>query len=283
MTKESAIRIFVVLTALVMAPHCLAQERNLVRVKGDSDSISMIEQLSQSFMRLRPDTNIVFSIGNSKDALHLLESGDTEVAVVEDEISQKEIEKASTKGRKLVTRKIGFMDIMMIVNRSNPVDELTLKQIADMYAGRITNWKDLGGADIPITCYLPSLPNSSTVDWWKSTFLAGKSLSDGTAIGLSWNGIAYLVASPKSGKPGAIAFIRSCDLDRLALKGDAGMLKVLRIRKDPQAIAVLPSLDVHGRTNYPILRPLYAYYDANSKSRLPEEFIHFLAGAAGAL
>ena len=269
MTKESAIRLFVVLTALVMAPHSLAKEANSVRVHGDSDSISMVEPLSRSFMQLRPDTAIVFAIGNSKASLHLVLSGGADVAVVEDEISQKEIEDASKEGRKLVAREIGCMDIMIIVNRSNPVDELTVKQIADMYIGRITNWKDVGGADIPIACYVPLLPNSATVQWWKSTFLGGESLSGGTALGVSWNGLAYLVGSPKSGKPGAIAFIRSSDLHRLALKGDAGMLKVLRIQKHPQAVGVLPSLDVHGRTNYPIQRPLFAYYDENSKSSLP--------------
>jgi phosphate transport system substrate-binding protein len=282
MTKESAIRLFVVLTALVVAPHSFANEANPVKIFGDSDTISMVEQLSRNFMQLRPDTTINFSIGNSTDSLRFVESGGADVAVVEDEVSQKELENASTKGRKLVSREIGCMDIMIIVNRSNLVDELTVEQIADMYIGRITNWKDVGGANIPIICYLPSLPNSSTVQWWKSTFLQGASVSGGTAFGLSWNGLAYLVGSPKSGKPGAIGFIRSCDLDRLAVKGDAGMLKVLRIRKGPQAVAVLPSLDVHGRTNYPIQRPLYAYYDGNAKSGLPEEFVRFLAGAAGA-
>lgn len=282
MTKESAIRLFVVLTALITAPHGLAKEANVVRVNGDSDSISMVEPLSQSFMQLRPDMTIVFAIGSSKAGLHLVESGDAEVAVVGDEASKKEIADASTKGRKLVAREIGWMDIMVIVNRSNPVDELTVKQVADIYTGRITNWKAVGGADIPIICYLPLLPHSATVQWWKSTFLGGESLSGGMAPGLSWNGIAYLVGSPKSGKPGAIAFIRSSDLNRLAQKGDAGMLKVLRIRKNPQAVAVLPSLDVHGRTDYPIQRPLYAYYDENSKSSLPAEFVRFLTGAAGA-
>ena len=282
MTKEAAIRLFVVLTALVMAPHSLAKEANVVRVYGDSDSISMAEPLSLSFMKLRPDTTIIFAIGNSKAGLHLVDSGDADVAVVGDEASRKEIEDASTMGKKLVAREIGWMDIMVIVNRSNPVDELTTKQIADMFTGRIANWKGVGGADIPITCYLPSIPNSATVQWWKSTFLGGKPLSGGMAFGLSWNGIAYLVGGPKSGKRGAISFIRSSDLNRLALKGDAGMLKVLRVRKPPQAVAVLPSLDVHGRTNYPIQRPLYAYYDGNSKLSLPGEFVGFLAGAAGA-
>lgn len=285
MTKESAIRPFVVLTALVMALQSLVvvgEEANLVRVYGDSNGVSMADPLSRSFMQLRPGTTIVLSVGDSITGLHRLETGDAEVAVVEGEASQEEIERASEKGIKLVAREIGCMDVMIIVNRSNPVDELTVKQVADMYIGRINNWKDVGGADIPVACYLPLLPNSATVQWWKSTFLNGESLSAGTVHGATWKAIAYLIGGPRSGKPGAIAFIRSRDLHRLALKGDAGMLKILRIRKHPRAVAELPRLGVHGRTNYPIQRPLYAYYDGNSKSGLPKEFVSFLAGAAGA-
>lgn len=284
MTKVSEIRPFVLFTALVMALQSLVvvgMEANLVRVYGDSNGVAMAEPLSQSFMQLRPGTTVVLSVGDSKTGLHRLAAGDAEVAVVEGEASQEEIEDASRKGRKLVASEIGRMDVMIIVNRSNPVDELTVKQIADMYTGRVTSWKDVGGPDIPIVCYLPLLPNSATVQWWKSTFLDGEPLSGGTVSGVSWKGIAYLVAGPTSGEPGGIAFIRSRDLHRLARKGDAGMLKILRVRKHPQAVAELPRLGVHGRTNYPIQRPLYAYYDVNSESRLPEEFVRFLAGAAG--
>jgi phosphate transport system substrate-binding protein len=171
---------------------------------------------------------------------------------------------------------------MIIVNRSNPVDALTVQQIADMYTGRITNWKEVGGDDVPIICHLPFLPNSPTVQWWTSSFLDGKPLSDQVVVGHRWNAIAYRVGGPISGTPGAIGFIRSRDLHRLAERGEAGMLKVLRIRKDAGDDAELPRLGAHGRTDYPLQRPLYAYYDGNAESKVAEEFVRFLAGAAGA-
>ena len=43
--------------------------------------------------------------------------------------------------------------IAVIVNEDNPVDNLSTEQLRDIYAGKITNWKALGGADAPITVY----------------------------------------------------------------------------------------------------------------------------------
>lgn len=285
MTKQSATLAFVVLTALGIVLQSLVavgDESNLVRVYGDGSAVAMVEPLSESFMQIRPGTTVSLTVDNEKSALDRLASGYAEVAVVEGEANQRKIADASKKGMRLVAKEIGYMDIMIIVNRGNPVDGLTVKQIADMYTGRTRNWKDVGGDDIPIICHLPYLPYSPTVQWWKSTFLNGESVSSGTVVGHRWNAIAYRVGGPKSGKTGAIGFIRSRDLHRLAESGEAGMLKVLPIRKQARDVAELPRLGAHGQTNYPIQRPLYAYYVGNSKSRLPEEFVSFLASAAGA-
>ncbi len=44
-------------------------------------------------------------------------------------------------------------EIVFIVHPSNPVTSLTWSQISDMHTGKITNWKQVGGKDLPITVY----------------------------------------------------------------------------------------------------------------------------------
>ncbi len=52
--------------------------------------------------------------------------------------------------KNLIYHKITTDRIVVIVNEKNPVSKLTWKQLKDMHAGKITNWKDVGGPDLPI-------------------------------------------------------------------------------------------------------------------------------------
>ena len=53
----------------------------------------------------------------------------------------------------LEQKPIGRDALVFIVNENNPVKSLTRQQLKDIYAGKITNWKELGGTDAPITLY----------------------------------------------------------------------------------------------------------------------------------
>ncbi|MCL2672344.1 MAG: substrate-binding domain-containing protein [Clostridiales bacterium] len=48
---------------------------------------------------------------------------------------------------------IGLDALVFIVNENNPIDSLTTAQIRDIYSGKVTNWKEVGGADIPIEAF----------------------------------------------------------------------------------------------------------------------------------
>ena len=48
-------------------------------------------------------------------------------------------------------------EIVFIVHANNPVTKLTLQQLSDIHTGKITNWKQLGGKDLPITVYSDAL------------------------------------------------------------------------------------------------------------------------------
>ena len=58
-------------------------------------------------------------------------------------------EELAEAGAKLEQKAIGRDALVFIVNEENPVQSLTQQQLRDIYAGRITSWKDVGGADAP--------------------------------------------------------------------------------------------------------------------------------------
>ena len=59
---------------------------------------------------------------------------------------------------------IGLDALVFITNTDNPVDSLSIEQIRGIFSGRITNWKDVGGLDAPITAFQrPELSGSQTL------------------------------------------------------------------------------------------------------------------------
>jgi len=56
--------------------------------------------------------------------------------------------------RRVVLRPVAWDALAIIVNKDNPVDNITLDQVRKLHKGQITNWKQLGGKDAPIELYV---------------------------------------------------------------------------------------------------------------------------------
>ena len=80
-------------------------------------------------------------------------------------------EKAEKAGLELVTEPIAYDGLVFFTHRDNPVESLTLKQIQDIYSGKITNWKDVGGNDEKIVAYQRS--EGSEEQWTMDTKVMG--------------------------------------------------------------------------------------------------------------
>ena len=87
---------------------------------------------------------------NKADAAMVSEPMD--IALAAAEVAGKKID-----GSNLKMHEIRKDEIVFIVHASNPVGKLTLQQLSDIHTGRITNWKQLGGKDMPITVYSDAL------------------------------------------------------------------------------------------------------------------------------
>ena len=111
----------------------------------------------------------------------------------------------------LEQKPIGVDALVFIVNEDNPVQSLTLQQLKDIYAGTITNWKDVGGDDLEITC-IGREANSGTRDGFESVTdtkdackLSQELTSTGaviSAVGSNKNAIGYASLSAVEGQTG---------------------------------------------------------------------------------
>ena len=110
-----------------------------------------------------------------------LASGECDVAMVSEPldiaISAATATKKEIKTDAMKFHQVGTQEIKFVVHPSNTVTKLTQAQIKDIYLGKITNWKDVGGADLPIVVFADS-PTGGTRAFIKAKVLGGESYSD---------------------------------------------------------------------------------------------------------
>ena len=117
---------------------------NSVTVSGSTSVGPLIEKEGEAFKTSNADISIqVNQLGSSAGIK------DTINGTVEIGMSSRDL-KPEEKNEGLKEVEIAYDGIGIIVNKSNTIKSLTINQIKDIYTGKITNWKDVGGKDTPI-------------------------------------------------------------------------------------------------------------------------------------
>ena len=148
-------KIITILCAVVMALSLFAgcgQKANdngtttggTVSTDGSTSMEKVIGALGESFMEANSGTTFTYNPTGSGSGIHAVSEGRCDIGLSSRAL--KDDEKAS--GLKETT--LALDGIAIIVNPQNPVKDLSLEQIAKIYTGEITNWKDVGGEDAEI-------------------------------------------------------------------------------------------------------------------------------------
>lgn len=101
--------------------------------------------------------------------------GNVDLIIASRNISRDEQSYADEKGVSLLTKPIGKDAFTFIVNENNPVENLTISQVQDIYTGDITNWKTVGGNDATIDPYVRNA-NSGSQEKMETLVMAGKTM-----------------------------------------------------------------------------------------------------------
>lgn len=116
-----------------------------ITIAGSSSVQPLSESLAEVFMDSNEEINVTIQGGGSGQGIKSVEKGIAEIGSLSRKV--KEGEKQSVEREYLIA-----MDgIAVVVNKDVSVTDLTLEQIRDIYTGKITNWKEVGGADHAIT------------------------------------------------------------------------------------------------------------------------------------
>ena len=225
---------------------------NYIENKGSDTIVNLALAWAEKYQGDHPDVRISVTGGGSGTGIAALVNGTVDLANASRKIKDEETSEAQSNGVTPVEHIIARDAIAVIVNPNNPVNELTLQQISDIYSGKYTNWNEVGGEDRPIV-RLSRETNSGTHVYFLETVLRLGSKEDKTLFSTN----TLLLPSSE----GIISEVR----DNPNAIGYDGLgyvpkdLKMVAIAKEAGGEYVLPSIATVNDKTYAIARDLYMY------------------------
>jgi phosphate transport system substrate-binding protein len=124
---------------------CVAEQK--IVVTGAQSLTPVAQKYSPEFLKIHPAVKIEIRRANSNYAIDAVRSGQADIGLVTRNLSARE-------RAEFGSRFLGHDAIILLSYPWNPVANLTLEQLRQIYLGKITNWKDVGGGDqgiVPLT------------------------------------------------------------------------------------------------------------------------------------
>ena len=238
-------KVITILAATVFAASTFAGN---ITVKGSDTLVILAQKWAEVYMSQHQDIKIQVSGGGSGIGFAALQSQTTDLCDASRKIKPAEQMKCAAVfegGKRPTEYKVALDGLSVYVNPENSLKELTVAQVGDIFTGKITNWKEVGGPDAPITVY--SRENSSgTYEFFKEHVLKGKDF-----------------AASAQTMPGTAAIVQAVVKDKngIGYGGAAygGNCKLLSIKKTDASPAIAPNEETVMNGTYPIWRHLYVY------------------------
>lgn len=216
-----------------------------ITVKGSDTMVILAQKWAELYMKNNPSATIQVTGGGSGVGITALINGTTDVCNASRPMKQTEIEKLksryNTLGVEIPCAKDG---VTVYLNEANKVQELTLKQLSDIYQGKSKNWKEVGGNDVAITVY-------------------GRENSSGTYVYFHDEVVKGDYAASVQTLPGTAAVVNAVkkDINGIGYGGAAYAVgvKYAKVKKDANSTAYVPSEETIAKGQYPITRYLYMY------------------------
>jgi phosphate transport system substrate-binding protein len=237
----------------VLLPGCQRKQAE-VTVVGSTSIQPFAEALAEEFMAHHFRQKIFIQGGGSTAGIQAVLTGASQVGM-----SSRKLEESE---KNLIAIPIIYDAIAVIVHRTNPLDNLPMDQIRKIYAGKITRWKELGGADRAITLVTREEGSGTRETFQNLVMGKNEEISLGALVQDSNGAIRQVVADD----PNAIGFIS------LGLVNDR--VKALKID------GIEPALENIQARRYQIVRPFLFVFKSPPQG-IAKEFLDYVLSPAG--
>lgn len=229
-----------------------SNSKKTIEDTGSDTIVNLALAWAEAYQKVRPDIRVSVSGGGSGTGIAALINKTTDIANASRKIKDEEKQNAEKNGVQPHEIEIARDAIGVIVNPHNPVQQLTLQQISNIYSGKITNWKEVGGEDRPIVLLSRESNSGTHVYFLEQVVRLGSStdktlFSQDTLLLPSSEGImAEVRQNPNAIGYDGLGYITP-DVKTLAIAPKAG------------GEYVKPSVETVNNGKYPIARPLFMY------------------------
>jgi len=266
---------------LISTSYAISAEK--ITTAGSSTIRPIVDKAAKDFKKTHPDVSFIIGGGGSSHGVKAAGSGEVNIGQASRNIKDKEMKAYPN----IVPFKIGLDGIAIIVNSSNTVSAITKEKIQDIYTGKITNWKELGGNDAPITLISKEEGRSTLELFLKYFGLEVEEHGSGSSAvivhkkkGANAFGTkeARLIGPNKeaiakvSTQPNAIAYVSVGTAQEIARKG--ARIKLLELDGVAATIANV------GNETYPLRRPLHVLTNGAPQGTV-KQFIDFMLSEEG--
>lgn len=274
MTIREGVRFLVRMSVLLLMglTGCTRQQSGeadrAITLKGSDTMVILGQRWAESYMHRHPGTTVQVTGGGSGTGIAALINGTTDIAQSSRPMKPSEADQVKERfGTAVVETPVALDGLAVFVHESNPVTELSLGQLRDIYTGRITTWKQVGGRDELIVLYSRE-NNSGTYLYFKEHVLENADFAPtaqhlpGTAAVI--NAVAH---EPRAIGYGGIAYGKG--------------IKHLKVKKTETSPAIEPTMENVTRGIYPISRALYFYTAGRPKNPVALDFIRWVLSPEG--
>lgn len=264
--------IVLLLAALVASVACAAPKGNL-KIAGSTTVLPLSQPWAEEYMAKNPDVSISVSGGGTGVGISSLLNGSCDIANASRPAKTKEIDTAKTRNSMLYGTKLARDGMAIIVNSSNNVKNVTMAQLADVYLGKISKWKQLGGHSDKDIVLVGRDSASGTYGFFQDDVLGGKPYAKGMLSLASNQAVAQAVAQSKD----AIGYVGLAYAEQFA---NSGKVRVLSISRKTGQTGIMPTEKTVMDGSYPLFRYLLAYTMGKPRG-VAGDFLKWCTGPAG--
>jgi phosphate transport system substrate-binding protein len=250
-----------------------AKDKNSIQVKGSDTMVNLGQAWAEKYMQENPGDFVSVTGGGSGTGFSSLISATCDIAMASRNIKEKEITLAKQKGVIPFEIKVAMDGLAIVVSPKNPLSKLTIDQLANIFTGKIKNWKEIGGKD-EVIVVLSREVNSGTHVYFKEHVLRkndpnSKAEFSSGALMLS---SSQAIADEVAGNSAAIGYY---GMGYISAKQ-----KPIMVAKDEKSEYESPTIENVVNGKYPISRPLFLYANGQPQG-LAKKFIDFCLSKEG--